>query len=169
MSEDFVSKFLRACEALDTYPESECVKRIQAMREMQFQRLPLPAERDAAALDAFFTADVLAERVLICPEINRDMTDDADVFGYEVGFVYIVGVWPTWEKPTTIAERAWLQGQKVSWRTGLPCGVITSFDWFPRHMLEMKPITPERDGELFSYLLRRIRQPAMGFACKQLS
>ncbi len=158
---DPAKEFIAFLEALEDIPADVREKKQEEARERfrSLSSLSLPKERDDATLDAFFTPEVLAGRVLLCPKINVDLTDGWGMFGYEPGFIYIVGMEAAarWTTPKTLNEEAWVQGLTACMRPGLLCGSIPMYEDFPITMLAYELLTSRRDERAFNYLLRRIR------------
>ncbi|MBP9864415.1 hypothetical protein KBC54_03130 [Patescibacteria group bacterium] len=163
-------EFCRALEALGNISEEERTRRREEVkgRLRQLPNLPLPKERDTATLNSFFTHEVLGERVLICPQINVDLLDHWEIYGHEPGFIYIVGLKPEWERPSTMSEESWVQGTLVGMHPGLVCGSISAYAHFPVRMLDYELLTHSRDCPAFEHLLGRVRLPSLNAAMREL-
>jgi hypothetical protein len=94
-----------------------------------------------AELTQFFTPEVLRERLIVCPTMNVDVTDDLGVFGYEPGFIFIQQGQIMNRAPVTINEAHWINGSTlrlVETPTGLVIPVLPHKDFMPRNSEEIK-------------------------------
>lgn len=99
-------------------------------------------EYSEAEVEAFFTDEILSERVLYIPTINRDLTDHFGMFGYEPGFVFIEGINPQrGEEAKNLNEYAWLNGLSTK-ETNTPVHYMEHWDSFPYKKFDFTIITP---------------------------
>ena len=81
-------------------------------------------------MEKFFTPDVISTRILFCPYINVDLTDDWGMFGYEEGFIYIEEM--VREGTHCFNDLDWIEGVTVK-DLGASVPVIPHYDEFPRN------------------------------------
>ena len=123
-------------------------------------------------LDGFFGEHPDAwERVIACPQINRDSLDDWGIYGYLPGFIYVKGV--KYKGAKSLNDMAFLgrqQGEDVDSdpvlasagfkhrRTALGQNMwtIDHYDFFPRYKLDGVTITSESHPSTFAYLHRAL-------------
>lgn len=114
-------------------------------------RLELPEKLDdPEVLRAFFTPEIVQKRLIYCPQINNDLTDDWGMFGYSQGFIYIIE--KRHNDTTTFNEDMWQLGRTDK---GLELGdhfmrYIPHYDFFPRTMFNANIIREEVDRRVFS-------------------
>ena len=141
-------------------------------------------EPSEEVLREFFTSEVMTQRLFYCPSINRDLTDDWGIFGYEPGFIFLCG--SRYEGAKTIADENFLRrtnmitaGSELSetdralleafggvpnWARlisprGVSIGFIDHYDFFSRTKLITQEITPSRTPRTFEYLDDIIKPP----------
>lgn len=118
--------------------------------------LRFPESEDPEVVRAFLTREVMASRLLFCPSINNDMTDDWGMFGYSPGFIFLSARIKDFE--TTPATELWERGQidAVIEIGGTLLRAIPHFDFFPKGMFEYSLITSYRSGRSYGALLEAL-------------
>jgi len=106
---------------------------------------------DDKAFEEFFRETVNVQRLLYCPSINVDLTDDMGMFGYEKGFIFIEATQR--EGLNCFNDQHFLQGQTLE-RLG-KIYRIRSYDYFPRGKYQHELVTETRQPFLYKWLKNR--------------
>ncbi len=131
-------------------------RRAQTDQTRRLSQLPFPKDASERSLAQFFTPEVVLERVIACPKIPVDLTDEMSMFGDEPGFVYLMGLAPRRTAHIEPLEVDWLQGNTRLHRPGFPCTFVPSYEAFPHEMFDHTLCTPNRNPEAFRLLCTRI-------------
>jgi hypothetical protein len=123
-------------------------------------------EPSADELGAFFRdTPGAAERLIVCNQINVDLTDDWGMFGYEPGFLFVCGKnytgASTFNDATFMTELA--AGPSITTESGGSIPVLNHYDSFPRTKFDAQFITPGRTPQTYAYItehLDEILRPA---------
>lgn len=108
-----------------------------------------PSEEE---LKEFFTPDVI-QRLVYCSQINRDMTDDQGMFGYEPGYIFVNS--RKYEGAQTLADEGMLKAKTIGMiktASGAELIIFPHYDYFPRHKFSTQLITAERTPKTFAFL-----------------
>ena len=108
-----------------------------------------PSEEE---LREFFTPEVV-QRLVYCPQINRDMTDDWGMFGYEPGYIFVGS--RNYEGAQTLADEGMLKAkttEMIKTASGAELMIIPHYDYFPRHKFSTQEVTVERTPRTFAFL-----------------
>ena len=160
---DFVSRFLGYAEDEDKMTPEERAQQEAEMEDVDekiaaMPMLNFPKSEDKAALDAFFTDDVIRERVLFCPRVAVDETDSWGVYGDEPGFIVVLGM--VYKGTKTLADQLWLQGRSLHAAEGIPILAINSTnEGFPRDKFRYISCSFSRNRAIYNYLAERIAVP----------
>ncbi len=114
-------------------------------------------EPTEAALHEFFTSEVMSQRLILCPEINRDMTDDWGIFGFEPGFIFVCSL--AHEGEHCFNDFFWKTNQSLSWDPVTKLPILPHYDCFPRRKFHSQEITQERTPRTFAFLFQLLKQP----------
>lgn len=109
-----------------------------------------PTEKD---MQIFFTPEIISQRVLFCPEINVDMTDDWGMFGYEKGFIFLESLEK--EGVNCFNDENWETGESLK-LIGASVPVLPHYDFFPRQKFSHVLITPSRCPAIYNFLRNKI-------------
>lgn len=124
------------------YPEDDKMRRV----------LDAKNEPSEDVLKEFFTPEVI-QRLIYCPQINRDMTDDWGMFGYEPGYIFVCE--RRYEGAHTLADEGMLKvitTEMIKTASGVELMTIPHYDYFPRHKFITQEITAERTPKTFAFL-----------------
>ena len=124
------------------YPEDDKMRRV----------LNAENEPSEEVLKEFFTPDAV-QRLVYCPQINRDMTDDWGMFGYEPGYLFVCG--RNYEGAHTLADEGVLKAittEMIKTASGVELMTIPHYDYFPRHKFMTQGVTAERTPRTFAFL-----------------
>ncbi|MFA6184854.1 MAG: hypothetical protein WCT51_03095 [Candidatus Shapirobacteria bacterium] len=103
-------------------------------------------------LKEFFTPEMVS-RLIKCPKINIDETDDWGMFGYEPGYFFICGI--KYKGDKTLNDMALLNGMTLknsTTKTGYEITEISHADSFPRNKYIYQTITVEKTPKTFTFL-----------------
>lgn len=105
-------------------------------------------------LKEFFTPEVM-QRLIYCPKINVDETDDMGYFGYEQGYIFVEE--RNYNGKRTFSDEALLSALNVSFKgvktkSGAEIQEISHYDFFPRNKFQILKITPSREPRTFAFL-----------------
>jgi|GEM_PF-5372981 len=103
---------------------------------------------------AFFSAEVIRERPLFCPEINVDCTDSWGFFGYQPGFIFIQG--QRHQEQLCLNDHLWDQGNTVKEINGFDLHLIRHYDDFPQDRYDHCKITAEGYANIFRVLTQKL-------------
>jgi len=119
-----------------------------------------PAE---AILQGFFSPIVVSQRLILCPKINRDMTDDWGMFGFEPGFIFVCGLAREGER--CFNDFFWKTNQSLSWDPVTRLPILPHYDYFPRRKFHSQEITQERTPRTFTFLFQLVKQRRVSGKC----
>lgn len=113
----------------------------------------VPSEEE---MRIFFTAEIILERLFFCPNINRDMTDDWGIFGYEEGFIFVEGA--LHNSVQCLNDLAWREGGQLKESTDYTVPELLHYDFFPRNKFSSIAITESRHLTVFQFLRKELRR-----------
>lgn len=93
----------------------------------------------------------------MCPQINKDLLDDWGLYGYEPGFIFVVGNYEN--PPNTRAAEMWATQQLLNWDPVEKLPIMGHYDFFPKLSLKHQIITPTETPRTFAYLYELLKQP----------
>ena len=114
-----------------------------------------PSEEE---LKKFFTPEVL-QRIIYCPKINIDLTDDFGMFGYEPGYIFVCK--SRHKGFQSFSDQFFLEGRTtqntIATKEGVEILVVPHYDVFPRAKFQSQTITQRRTPKTFEFLNKIIR------------
>ena len=114
-----------------------------------------PSEEE---LKKFFTPEVL-QRIIYCPKINVDLTDDWGMFGYEPGYIFVCK--NRYKGFRTFSDQFFFKGRStqntITTKEGVEILVVPHYDAFPRAKFQSQTITQGRTPKTFEFLKELIR------------
>lgn len=114
-----------------------------------------PSEEE---LRKFFTPEVL-QRIIYCPKINVDLTDDAGMYGYEPGYIFVCK--SRYKGFQSISDQLFFEGRStqnsITTKEGVEILTIRHYDFFPRAKFQSQTITQRRTPKTFRFLNEIIR------------
>lgn len=109
----------------------------------------LEKEPTEEEMKKFFTPEVISQRMIFCPEINVDSTDDWGIFGYEPGFIFIQGAQN--KGIHCLNDLAWAKGTSLK-MAGASIFILSHYDFFPRNKFSNVLITSSRHKKIYDFL-----------------
>ncbi len=113
-----------------------------------------PSEED---LEKFFTPEVL-QRIIYCPKINVDLTDDAGMFGHEPGYIFVCK--SRYKGFRSFSDQFFFEGRTtqntITTKEGVEILAIPHYDVFPRAKFQTQTITQRRTPKTFEFLNKLI-------------
>jgi hypothetical protein len=151
---DISDQLINELNALDR-AEASVVK----IDEKKFpkRKMPIKYNPDTCGFDwkeedirKFFEDPENVSRTIFCNKVNSDLLDDWGIFGYTPGFIFIEE--KNYNGNKTLADRAASTGLSIAVdpKTGL--GVMSHFDYFPKHKFEYEVIRQKFDPKLFALM-----------------
>ncbi len=115
--------------------------------------IEIPKETDREALARFFSEDVVYHRLLFCPQVNRDLTDDWGMFGRCPAFILLSHL--NYRGMKCLNDGFWLSGGSLKLLEKVPIPILPHFDYFPLakfHDHIMRRDNGGKESELYRFL-----------------
>jgi hypothetical protein len=103
-------------------------------------------------LKEFFTQGNI-KRLIYCPKINIDETDDLGMFGYEPGYIFVNK--RNYMGEHNLADTMMFEGvgsEMLETKSEHKVQVLSHYDFFPKNKFEKQLLTPSRTPATFAFL-----------------
>lgn len=147
--------------------ESDLVENEPEIEESDLPFLEIPKgtppsnEPSQQQLEEFFTPENL-QRLIYCPEINRDLTDHLGIYGHDPGFIFVCG--SKYKGFRRWSDELFFKGQttkKVS-MSGVEILVLPNYDYFPKGKFIAELITPRTRPKTYEFLYNLAKKTEVG-------
>ena len=114
-------------------------------------------EPEESLLRDFFAPEVVSERIILCPQINRDMSDGWGILGYNPGFIFVCGRAYAGER--CFNDLFWRTNQSLDWDPITKLPILPHYDSWPRRKFHSQEITISHAPRTFDFLFELLHQP----------